>query len=156
MDIDFKNAAMSDLETLMAFMRELYESDQIPFDDDARAALEKLLSDDSLGRVWLICSEGEAVGYLVLTLGYSLEFRGRDAFIDELYIRESHRGRGLGKRAIKFIEEACRALGVQALHLEVQRANTAAQAFYRRAGFEDHDRYLMTRWIPRDEPEGEG
>jgi ribosomal protein S18 acetylase RimI-like enzyme len=53
----------------------------------------------------------------------------------------------VGKSAIKFVEEACRALGVQALHLEVGRDNPRAQALYRRVGFEDHDRYLMTKWI---------
>jgi ribosomal protein S18 acetylase RimI-like enzyme len=36
---------------------------------------------------------------------------------------------------------------VTALHLEVERKNKAAQEFYRRIGFQDHDRYLMTRWI---------
>ena len=38
--------------------------------------------------------------------------------------------------------------GVSALHLEVERQNEAAQGFYRRLGFKDHDRYLMTRWLP--------
>jgi ribosomal protein S18 acetylase RimI-like enzyme len=33
------------------------------------------------------------------------------------------------------------------LHLEVERANTAAQGVYRRAGFKDHDRYLLTKWL---------
>jgi ribosomal protein S18 acetylase RimI-like enzyme len=34
---------------------------------------------------------------------------------------------------------------VRALHLEVERANTEAQAFYHKAGFADHDRYLLTK-----------
>jgi len=38
-------------------------------------------------------------------------------------------------------------LGVKALHLEVERTNTAAQAFYRKIGFKDHSRYLMTKWL---------
>jgi ribosomal protein S18 acetylase RimI-like enzyme len=36
---------------------------------------------------------------------------------------------------------------VRALHLEVERANTAAQGLYRKFGFADHERYLFTRWI---------
>jgi hypothetical protein len=27
-----------------------------------------------------------------------------------------------------------------------------AQAFYRKAGFQEHDRYLMTRWIATARP----
>jgi ribosomal protein S18 acetylase RimI-like enzyme len=72
---------------------------------------------------------------------------GRDAFIDEIYIRESHRGKGIGAKVIKFVEETCRSLEVQALHLEVERANTRAQAFYRKIGFQGHNRYLLTKWI---------
>src|SRR5262249_28930406 len=105
------------------------------------------LNNDSLGRVWLIHVGEEAVGYVVLTLGFSLEFHGRDAFIDELYVRASHRRQGVGTRTLQFIEEVCPTLGVQALHLEVARTNTPAQNFYRKIGFVDHDRYLLTKWM---------
>jgi ribosomal protein S18 acetylase RimI-like enzyme len=144
----FSIAAHADIETLLQFMREYYEFDHLPFDAHiARPALEKLLSDNSLGRVWLIHLRGEAIGYIVLTLGYSLEYGGRDAFIDEVYIRANHRGRGIGQSALTFAEDECRALGVRALHLEVERANTNAHGLYRKAGFVDHDRYLMTKRI---------
>ena len=148
MDSIFKIAEPSDIDHLLQFMREYYEFDHLPFDERiARVALEKILRDDSLGRVWLIQYSGEAVGYVVLTLGYSLEYHGRDAFIDEIYIRESHRGRGLGMKAISFVEEVCRNLEVQALHLEVEKENKAAQAFYHKVGFEDHDRFLLTKQL---------
>jgi ribosomal protein S18 acetylase RimI-like enzyme len=97
--------------------------------------------------VWLINNGDETIGYVVLTLGYSLEYHGRDAFIDEICIRESHRGKGIGAEVFKIVEATCRRLEVQALHLEVERANTRAQAFYHKVGFEDHDRYLLTKWI---------
>jgi GNAT superfamily N-acetyltransferase len=144
----FKLADTADINTLIDMMRNLYAHDHLAFDEQiARNAIPLILSDPSFGKVWLIQFEGEAIGYVVLTLGFSLEYRGRDAFIDELYIRESHRGLGLGKKVLQFVEEACRSLGVRALHLEVERANTNAQMVYRKAGFVDHDRFLMTKWI---------
>ena len=150
MDINFKVAQLSDIDVLETFMREYYEFDHLPFDESiARQALINFLDDETLGRIWLIQADGEAVGYLALTLGYSLEYHGRDAFIDEIYVRESRRGQGIGTKAIEFAEEAGRALGVNALHLEVERENTKAQAFYRMVGFEDHDRYLLTKWISK-------
>ena len=127
-------------------MREYYVQDRLPFDEPmARSALEGLLGDPSLGRLWLILDGVEAIGYVVLTLGYSLEYHGRDAFLDELFVRASHRGMGVGKATMRFVEMACRDLGVRALHLEVERANVTAQNLYRQAGFQDHDRYLMTK-----------
>ncbi|HYP53210.1 MAG TPA: GNAT family N-acetyltransferase, partial [Pyrinomonadaceae bacterium] len=65
----------------------------------------------------------------------------------EFYLREEARGRGAGRRALEFVEGECRALGVRALHLEVERVNTNAQNLYRRCGFKDHDRYLLTKRV---------
>jgi diamine N-acetyltransferase len=148
MENEFHPATRADVGELLPLMRGLYEHEGLPFDEAAaRDALERLLADASLGGVWLIRAGAEVLGYLVLTLGYSLEFRGRDAFIDELYLRPEARGRGAGRAALEFAEGVCRKLGVRALHLEVERANTGAQALYRKSGFVDHDRYLMTKWV---------
>lgn len=148
MEITFKSADVSHIDLLVEMMREFYAHDHIVFDEGvARSALRQILYDASFGRVYLIRSGVDVVGYIVLTLGFSLEYHGRHAFLDEIYIRESHRRRGIGTRGLRFIEGVCRELEVRALHLEVDRANTNAQAVYRKAGFGDHDRYLMTRWV---------
>jgi len=150
MTATFRIANISDIDSLIELMREYYAFDRLPFDEShARAALQGILTDDSLGQLWLIHDDGQTVGYLVLTWGYSLEFMGRDAFLDELYIRASHRRRGVGSKALAFAEEICHSFGIRALHLEVERENHGAQTCYRKAGFEDHDRYLMTKLISR-------
>jgi DNA-binding CsgD family transcriptional regulator len=115
MDVAFKIAEVADIDLLVEFMREFYEFDRLAFEEaTARSALRKILSDHSFGRVWLIQLDGSFVGYVVLTLGFSLMYCGRDAFIDEFYIRAAHRGQGIGKRTLEFIESACRSLGVKA------------------------------------------
>jgi len=146
--IEFRLAENSDIDILIPFIQALHEHDNLPFDEaKTRQALIILIGNLDLGETWLIYYETNIAGYLVLTLGYSLEYHGRDAFIDEIYIRDEFRGLGIGKKSIQFAEERCRILGVQALHLEVERANVNAQKFYHKTGFEDHDRYLMTKWI---------
>lgn len=146
--IDFRPATYADVDVIMSFRRQLYANDEIPPDQmAARAALEDLLATPAFGSVWLIVRDGDPVGYLVITHSYSIEFRGRDAFIDELFIHEKARGQGIGTMALRFAETHCRALGIHAVHLEVDRDNIAAQRFYRRGGFQDHERYLMTRWL---------
>jgi len=148
MEIQFRLANFADINTLVEFMRQFYSIDQYPLDEQvARTALEKIVGDPSLGRVWLINHEHEAIGYIAVTFGYSLEYHGRDAFIDELFVTASYRNQGIGTKAIQFVLEVCPELGIHALHLEVERTNTAGQALYRKFGFEDHDRFLMTRWI---------
>jgi GNAT superfamily N-acetyltransferase len=148
METQFRLTTGADIDVLLGFMRQFYAIDNYPFEEHAaRSALERLVGDASLGRVWLIDKAGEAIGYIVLVFGYSLEYRGRDAFVDELFLVENQRNQGLGSQAMQFILEACRDLDVQALHLEVERTNIAGQKLYRKFGFEDHDRYLLTRRI---------
>jgi ribosomal protein S18 acetylase RimI-like enzyme len=92
--------------------------------------------------------ERTPIGYLVLTIGYSLERGGRDAFIDELYVRPQWRGVGLGTLAVATAEVAARRLGVRAVHLEVDTSNERARRLYERIGFAVRQRYhLMTKKI---------
>ena len=144
----FTLATASDADLLVELMREFYAFDHIAFDEGAaRGALEQILRDGRFGLVHLIRVGAEAAGYLVLTFGFSLEFHGRDAFVDELYLRERFRGHGIGKASIEFAAGICRGEQIAALHLEVERGNRRAQELYRRAGFRDHDRYLLTKWL---------
>jgi ribosomal protein S18 acetylase RimI-like enzyme len=141
-------AGAADADTILGFMRRLYAQDGLPFDEaEARRTLAGILQDRSLGRVWIIGEGEDPIGYMILTLGYSLEYRGRDAFVDELFVREDRRRRGIGRKAMQVMEQACRELEVRALHLEVERPNTAARGLYRKLGFVDHDRILMTKFI---------
>ncbi|HIK06420.1 MAG TPA: GNAT family N-acetyltransferase [Trichormus sp. M33_DOE_039] len=149
MQINFKSADKSDVDTLLLLIQKFYELDgTITFNSSlTRKALIQLLSDESIGRIWLIQDQSKIIGYVILTLSYSLEYGGKDAFIDEFYIESDYQRQGIGKQTIKFLEEVCIALNVQALHLEVERENTSAQSFYRQVGFADHDRYLMTKYL---------
>jgi GNAT superfamily N-acetyltransferase len=148
MQATFRLADLADLDVLLIFNREFCAFDQHPFDQATlRPVLDRLLRDESLGRVWLIQDGTQPIGYMVLAFGYSLEYRGRDAFVDEIYIRESYRRHGIGTQAFAFLEQECQVLGVQALHLEVEHRNAGAQQFYRSIGFYDQERHLMTRLI---------
>jgi ribosomal protein S18 acetylase RimI-like enzyme len=148
-------AGPEDAETLLGLMERFYAEERYPFDrEKARAALEPFLAVPSLGRTWLFRDGATAVGYFVLTLGWSLEYGGRDAFVDEIFVSPSHRGRGLGRRALDAIAEACLELGVRALHLEVEKDNVRASELYRKWGFEDSHRRLMTRRFAGDQTLG--
>lgn len=151
--MQFTRATSAHRSTLLLLMREFYAFEHLVWNEaEASRALDTLLEDGRLGEVWLAVRGGEAAGYLVLSFGFSLEFRGRFALLDELFLREGHRGGGLGRRAMEQAVRACRAQGICALRLEVEHRNTAAQAFYRRLGFHAHERHLMTRWIDTDTP----
>jgi ribosomal protein S18 acetylase RimI-like enzyme len=147
--VAFREAKSGDVPDLMRMMRKLaVQEPAIPFDEREIAATWTLFfSKPEFGRAWLVYAGGELAGYIILALGFSFEYRGHDAFIDELYIDEKYRHQGLGRQTMEFVEQRARELGVTAIHLEVDRENGPAQGLYRRTGYVDHDRYLMTKWL---------
>jgi len=142
-------AVPGDRELLVGLMGEFYAETSFPFDAErAGAAFDRLLADPRLGRAWLLLADGEVAGYFVMTLAFSMEFGGPSAFLDDLFIRASHRGRGLGKAAVATLRSACESLGVRAVHLEVAPDNAAAQALYRGAGFVDRKLDFLVLKLP--------
>jgi GrpB-like predicted nucleotidyltransferase (UPF0157 family)/GNAT superfamily N-acetyltransferase len=138
-------ATPADIEIVLALMQEYYAHEQLAFHrEQASDALLALLASPALGEVWLVELAGQAIGYVALTFGFSLECGGRDAFIDELFLRASHRGQGTGTHVIRHALSRCTELGIRAVRLEVMRHNPEALRLYTRLGFEEHDRYLLT------------
>ena len=83
----------------------------------------------------------------MLTFGHSFELGGRDALIDELYVRPESRGRGLGRAGIEHAA-VCRAAGAGAIRLEVDDTNPDAPRLYDRMGFALDRRRLMSWRLP--------
>jgi len=154
----FRVAEASDAELLLDFMREYYAFDGHGYDrEKARGALVPLLENPNFGRAWLILDGATPVGYAVLCFGYSLEWLGRDAFVDEIYLREAYRDRGWGKQTMDFLENAARELGIRTLHLGVVPGNQRALHLYEKVGFHKHDSTLLSKWIASDgsKPKGQ-
>lgn len=154
----FRLAVESDTSALLKFMRAYYAFDGHGFDErKAKVALSTLLGNASLGRVWLILDGQAPVGYVVIAFGYSLEWLGRDAFVDEFYLLPDYRGRGWGRKTMAFVEDAARRLNVTALHLEVVRQNAPALEVYRKLGFKERESTFLSKWIAQDfsKPKGE-
>ncbi len=152
MNILIRQALLSDIPAILTQMEEFYSGERIAYDPrHAEDGLTELIRNRELGLAHIVLADGRPAGYCIMTFGFSLEFRGRFALLDELYIREDFRGEGLGGRCLTIVENLCRSEGIGALRLEVESANGRAREFYRRAGFQEHDRRLMTKWISMTE-----
>lgn len=147
-------ATSADEPYLLTMMRALAEQEPNPNPGAFReravsSAFRFLLDHPDRGCVWVLVVEEHIVGYIVLTLGFSFEFFGTDAFVDELYVLPEYRRRGFALEAVKYLEAQANKLGVNAVHLEVDEGNEPAFELYRRMGFQDHNRFLMTKWLRR-------
>jgi len=144
MTSEIKITSIEDLEILLPLVRAFHEFEDIHITEEQRkSSLTELLTNNALGGIWLIDYNRQSVGYIALCLGYSIEFVGKEAFIDEFYIRPEFRGKGLGKQTLEFIKIAAKDLNIRAIHLEVARTNTNAHKLYSHSNFEVREKYVL-------------
>lgn len=142
-------ATPDDAPKLLALIAAFHAEYGLDADDAHReAALLPLLDGSPLGAAWLFGPKLSPTGYVIITFGWSMEFGGIDAFVDEIYIRPPVRKRGIASEVLSAIAGSLRDVGVKALHLEVDRDDADTQRLYTRAHFKLRDRYsLMTRTL---------
>ncbi|MFK7837787.1 MAG: GNAT family N-acetyltransferase [Sulfitobacter sp.] len=132
------------LDKLVTLCAAFHAEEGIELSDEARrAGLEPLLAGSPYGVAYLIGPARAAIGYIVICFGWSVEFGGLDAIVDELYVRPGVRGRGIATEALIALPRALSEGGLRAIHLEVDRENEAAQRLYRRAGFAPREKYMF-------------
>lgn len=142
--ISFKPLEIADIEVITQMMQNFYAIDNYPMDVEvAKNLFQEFITNEHLGKSWLIYSENEIVGYIILTFIFSFEYGGKIAFVDELFIKETARGKGFGKEAIQFIQQEVPKLSLKLLYLEVEPHNENAQKLYLAHDFELHNRKLM-------------
>ena len=140
----FKPLEIADIEIITQMMQDFYAIDNYPMDVEvAKTLFQEFISNEHLRKSWLIYSEYEIVGYIILTFIFSFEYGGKIAFVDELFIKETARGKGFGKEAIQFIQSEVSKLSLKLLYLEVEPHNENAQKLYLAHDFELHNRKLM-------------
>lgn len=91
-----------------------------------------LMEGSPLGAIYIIGPVRAPIGYLVLTLTWSMAFGGIEASVKELYVRPAVRGRGIGSEALTALVAPLREAGVKALSIEMDPTDSSAQEQYTR------------------------
>lgn len=109
-------------------------------------AILPLLQGSPHGAIWLIGPRRAPVGYVVVSFGWSVKYGGMDAIVDELFVRNAVRNRGMGSDALNALAKALKEGGIRALHLEADQSDETLKRFYSRAKFETREGFAyMTR-----------
>jgi ribosomal protein S18 acetylase RimI-like enzyme len=135
----------SDLPLLTRMAIAFNDEDGHPLSPAGRRALKQLCAGTPHGRAFMIERQRAIIGYVVIGLGFSIEYGGIDAFLDEFYIDQTHRGAGAGTAALQALDEIARKMKVKAMNLEAMEANDRAGRLYERMGFRLVARRLMSK-----------
>jgi len=124
------------LDTLKEYVEALYRHDE---DYDAMVHIENgvksMLRNEALATAYFIEFGELRIGYFILTRYHSVERGGLTLYIDELYVEETHRRKGVGKRIMARIMDMARGEGAKALSVQAEPYNEAAREFFRSMGF---------------------
>jgi GNAT superfamily N-acetyltransferase len=147
-NVSFRRAVAEDHARLIALCAAYREADHQPAAEaEVRVAVDAAVGGDPLIHMYLIEVDARSAGYFAITIGYSIEVGGRDAFIDELYVEDRARGLGIGTQAIAFAEREALGLDVKRLCMEVEHDNPRAKQLYERLGYGAHTRNTMSKRI---------
>ena len=129
--------ASGDRDAVMAMVTDFYHSPAVEHQVDP-AILERAFWDavdpaQPLIEGLLLLEEDAPVGYCYLTWGYASEMGGKVLIFDELYFKDSCRGKGYGSQVFRRVmaeHPECRRF-----RLEGTGANEGAARLYERLGF---------------------
>ena len=138
--LTFRDITAADRDIVIPMVVDFYHTDavdhEVPVEIMERAFAAAADPAEPLLRGVLVCDGEEVVGYVYMTFCYSAEVGGRCVFIEEIFLKEEHRGKGYGKQIMAWMEAEYPE--VRRFRLEVTQVNKSAIALYEGSGY----RYL--------------
>ena len=137
MNLELGAARREELPQLVALLGLLFtqEAELAPDADKQRRALGSILSDDTIGRLYVAREAGRVVAMASLLYSVSTAEGGRAAWFEDLIVVPERRGRGVGSALLGFVIEEARRQGILRLTLLTDGHNKRAQALYAKLGF---------------------
>ncbi|MDK2865707.1 MAG: hypothetical protein PWP51_239 [Clostridiales bacterium] len=100
--ITFRKAKRDDVALILYFIKELASYEHLLDAVEAtEAGLEQSLFDQGAAEVIFVAYEGEDVGFALFFQNYSTFVGGAGIYLEDLYVLETHRGKGLGKMLLQ-------------------------------------------------------
>ncbi|MCI6677151.1 MAG: GNAT family N-acetyltransferase [Clostridiales bacterium] len=138
-----------DKETFFRLSKEMYASDAvlapIPKKYHERT-FQELMRSDEYAEGYILESDGQIAGYALTAKTFSREAGGIVVWIEELYISEPFRSKGLGREFFEYLEEQIDPQ-VTRLRLETEFENERARKLYGRLGFKELEYMQMVKEI---------
>jgi len=135
--IRVREARAADVGAMVDLLSLLFkqEADFAPSPAKQRRALELILAQPSMGRLFVLTRANKVLGMVSLLFTISTAEGGKAAWLEDLVVRAEHRGRGLGTRLLRAAEDWARRQGITRITLLTDADNRGARGLYVRHGF---------------------
>ncbi len=150
METVLRKATLSDLKAIQELNHLLCAKEKKEYDPtiDADYPFSKLgeeyfrsAIESSDSYLFVAEDNGEIIGYIAGAMIVPEEYRiiSRMAEAENMYVKDSYRGKGIGGKLLQGFEEWCKKKGVERILYVASAANTEAIKFYKRRGAEELD-----------------
>lgn len=131
---EIRAAEPADVDVLHRFVVELAEAEEFPGAVTARPEdlAKALFGPHATTEAVLATVDGEPAGFALFYSTYSTVLGRMGMHLEDVYVREEHRGAGLGRALLAHLAELAVARGCTRLEWWVLRTNQQALRFYRR------------------------
>jgi ribosomal protein S18 acetylase RimI-like enzyme len=132
-----RTAEQRDLDDVVRLIAEFRDwwGKQEPSETTIREVVERLLEDDRTEFLLAADDSGAAVGVCQLRYRPSVWTGFDDCWLEDLFVSESARGGGQGRKLVEAAFASARARGCRRIELDVNEQNEAALRFYESLGF---------------------
>jgi GNAT superfamily N-acetyltransferase len=132
-----REARSVDVQAMVELLGTLFaqERDFAPSAGRQRRALELLLAQPALGRLFVLSQGSTILGMVSLLFTISTAEGGKAAWLEDLVVRPDQRGRGFGTRLLRAAVDWARKEGLTRITLLTDASNVRARRLYLRQGF---------------------
>ena len=139
---NLRTASENDLEIIYQFICSL-EEEIFDFNHFEYIYIRNILNNDYY---YIVAeSENDLIGYISCHTQYLLHHCGKVAEIQELFVAKDHRGKGIGKLLVNFIEEKVMEAGCISFEVTANNRRNETHQFYTSMGFEfSHKKFIKS------------
>jgi GNAT superfamily N-acetyltransferase len=148
--MEIKLATPDQRDIIIEMINELWTYDDVAADrGNINQAVDLVFSQPGLAEIHLLYEDDEVAGYFILVPSFGIEYGGLYVTLDELFVREPFRRRGLGRQIINFVLDRCREQGWLVVEAMAFQENETAQYFYGAHGFTPQPWVHLCRRVDR-------
>ena len=144
---DVETATVKDIPQLVSLLEVLFRQEADFHPDPARQerGLRQIVEQPAVGRIFVLREHGEILGMVSLLFSVSTALGGPVAWLEDMVVKPGHRDVGVGSALLRHAIDFAHDTGLLRLTLLTDTANTRAQQYYERHGFERSPMLPMRR-----------
>ncbi len=149
--ISIRPATQKDSTHIINFQQQMaMETEQVKLEAAVLAeGLKRLFDDPAKGKYYVAEESGEVIGCLMTTYEWSEWRCGNVLWIQSVYIKSSHRSKGVFKKMYEYIKSMVTPESeYRGIRLYVDKTNAAAQKVYEKLGM-NGEHYQVYEWMAK-------